>query len=154
MGTKIQELDTTALKASAEICACSQVRKAARVITQLYDRCLQPTGLRMTQHTVLVMIAISEQETVMHLAEKLAMDRSALARALKPLENQGLVTVDAGSDRRTRVVRLTEQGKQALIDAHPYWLQAQKQIIAQFGEQQTHTLLAELKKVESLEHTI
>jgi DNA-binding MarR family transcriptional regulator len=86
----------------------------------------------------------------MHLAEKLAMDRSALARALKPLESQGLVTVEAGSDRRTRVVRLTEQGRQ-LIEAHPYWLQAQKQVMAHFGEQQTQALLADLKKVESLE---
>ncbi|GHO81536.1 MarR family transcriptional regulator [Ktedonobacter sp. SOSP1-85] len=145
------ELDTTALKAFAEACACSQVRKAARVITQFYDRCLQPTGLRMTQHTVLVVIALSEQETVMRLAEKLAMDRSALARALKPLESQGLVTVEAGSDRRTRVVRLTEQGRQALREAHPYWLQAQKQVMAHFGEQQTQALLAELKKVEALE---
>src|SRR5207302_6876781 len=145
------QLDTTALKEFAEACTCSHIRKAARVITQFYDTFLQPTGLRMTQHTVLVVIALSEQETVMHLAEKLAMDRSALARALKPLESQGLVTVEAGSDRRTRVVRLTEQGRQALIEAHPYWLQAQKQVMAHFGEQQTQALLAELKKVEALE---
>ncbi len=151
MKEETNELDTTALKTLAEACACSQVRKAARVITQFYDRCLHPTGLRMTQHTVLVVIALSEQETVMHLAEKLAMDRSALARALKPLEIQGLVTIDAGSDRRTRVVRLTEQGRQVLIEAHPYWLQAQKQVIALFGEQQMHTLLADLRKVEALE---
>lgn len=154
MEKESHELDTTALKAFAEACVCSQVRKAARVITQCYDRCLQPTGLRMTQHTVLVMVALSEQETVMHLAEKLAMDRSAFARALKPLESQGLVTVDAGSDRRTRVVRLTEQGRQALREAHPYWLQAQKQVIAHFGEQQMQKLLADLRKAEALEPSL
>jgi len=151
---EIHEIDTTTLKALAEACICSQVRKVARVLTQFYDRGLQPIGLRMTQHAVLVEIALSEQETVKHLAEKLAMDRSGLARALKPLESQGLVTVEAGSDRRTRVVRLTEQGRQALIEAHPYWLQAQKQVIAHFGEQQAQALLAELKKVESLEQPL
>jgi len=106
----------------------------------------------MTQYTVLVVIALSEQETVMHLAEMLAMDRSALARALKPLETQGLIIVEPGRDRRTRLVRLTEQGRQALIETHPYWLQAQEQVIAHFGEQQTHVLLSDLKQVESLGH--
>jgi DNA-binding MarR family transcriptional regulator len=146
------QLDTTALKEFAEACACSHMRKAARVITQFYDTFLQPSGLRMTQYTVLVVIALSEQETVMHLAEKLAMDRSALARALKPLETQGLILVEPGSDRRTRLVRLTEQGRQALIETHPYWLQAQEQVIAHFGEQQTRVLLSDLKHVESLGH--
>jgi DNA-binding MarR family transcriptional regulator len=152
MEEETQQLDTTALKAFADACACSHVRKAARVITQFYDTFLQPSGLRMTQYTVLVVIALSEPETVMHLAEQLAMDRSALARALKPLENQGLVIVEPGSDRRTRLVRLTEQGRYVLIQTHPYWLQAQEQVTMRFGEQQTHLLLSELKKVEALEH--
>jgi DNA-binding MarR family transcriptional regulator len=152
MEEETQQLDTAALKGFIEVCACSHVRKAARVITQFYDTCLQPSGLRMTQHTVLTVIAVSEQETVMHLAEKLAMDRSALARALKPLEHQGLIIVEPGSDRRTRVVGLTENGRRALIRAHPYWLQAQEQVLAHFGEQQTHALLSDLKKVESLAH--
>jgi Transcriptional regulators len=151
MEKETDQLDTTALRELAELCACSHVRKAARVITQFYDTCLQPSGLRMTQYTVLVVIALSEHETVMHLAEKLAMDRSALARALKLLENQELISVAPGNDRRTRVVRLTEQGRHALIAIHPYWLQAQKQVIAYFGEQQTQALLSDLKKVESLE---
>jgi DNA-binding MarR family transcriptional regulator len=146
------QLDTTALKEFAEACTCSHIRKAARVKTQFYDTFLQPSGLRMTQYTVLVVIALSEQETVMHLAEMLAMDRSALARALKPLETQGLIIVEPGRDRRTRLVRLTEQGRQALIETHPYWLQAQEQVIAHFGEQQTHVLLSDLKQVESLGH--
>lgn len=150
MEKETRQLDATALREFAEACACSHVRKAARVITQLYDAFLQPSGLRMTQYTVLVMIALSERETVMRLAEKLAMDRSALARALKPLENQGLILVEPGSDRRTRVVRLTEEGRSALIRTHPYWLQAQEQVTAHFGEQQTRLLLADLKSVESL----
>jgi DNA-binding MarR family transcriptional regulator len=144
------QLDLAALKEFADECTCTHVRKAARVITQFYDTLLQPSGLRMTQFIVLVVIAISEQETVMRLAEKLAMDRSALARALKPLEGQGLIIVEPGSDRRTRLVRLTEQGRQILIQTHPYWLQAQEQVIAHFGEQQTHLLLADLRRVESL----
>ncbi|GHO64362.1 hypothetical protein KSC_032540 [Ktedonobacter sp. SOSP1-52] len=151
MEEETPQLDRAALRAFADACACSHVRKAARVITQVYDTFLQPSGLRMTQYTVLVVIALSEPETVMLLAEQLAMDRSALARALKPLEEQGLVLVEPGSDRRTRVVRLTERGQQVLTETHPYWVQAQEQMMARFGAQRMQNLLAELKNVETLE---
>ena len=151
MEQEISQPDMTALERFAAACTCSHIRKASRVITQFYDAYLQPSGLRMTQYTVLVVIALSEGETVMHLAEQLAMDRSAFARALKPLESQELVVVVPGSDRRTRVVRLTEQGREALVRTHPYWLQAQERVIAHFGEQQNNALLADLKMVESLD---
>jgi len=151
MEEETPQLDRAALRAFADACACSHVRKAARVITQVYDTFLQPSGLRMTQYTVLVVIALSEPETVMLLAEQLAMDRSTLARALKPLEEQGLVLVEPGSDRRTRVVRLTERGQQVLTETHPYWVQAQEQMMARFGAQRMQNLLAELKNVETLE---
>lgn len=147
---KHQQEDTTSFKELAETCTCMHVRKAARVITQLYDTLLQPSGLRATQLILLVTLALSEQKTVMQLAERLVMDRSALARSLKPLENQGLLTVEPGSDRRTRVVQLTEQGRHALRRALPSWRQAQEQVIAYFGEQQARLLLADLNAVGSL----
>jgi DNA-binding MarR family transcriptional regulator len=82
------------------------------------------------------------------------MDRSALARSLKPLEDQGLLTVEPGHDRRTRLVRLTEQGRHALARTLPSWRQAQEQLIVRFGEQQARLLLAELKSIESLSTSI
>jgi DNA-binding MarR family transcriptional regulator len=130
------------------------MRKAARVITQFYDTFLQPSGLRMTQFIVLVVVALSEQETVMQMAEKLAMDRSALARSLKSLQEQGLLTVEPGSDRRTRLVWLTQEGRQALTRTLPSWRQAQEQLMTRFGEEQARLLLADLKRVESLSKAI
>lgn len=151
MGEETLQLDTTALRALAETCTCSHVRKASRVLTQLYDTFLQPSGLRMTQFTVLVVIALSGQATVMHLAERLAMDRSALARALKPLEHQGLLTVEPGPDRRTRLVQLTPAGRATLVRIRPYWLQAQQQVVTHLGQPFIGLLLADLKRVESLD---
>ena len=154
MEKETYQLDTAALRELAAACTCTHIRKAARVITQFYDTFLQPTGLRMTQFIVLVVIALSEQETVMQVAEKLAMDRSALARSLKSLEEQDLLTVEPGRDRRTRLVRLTEQGRHALTRTLPYWRQAQEQLITRFGEEQARLLLAELKSIESLSKSI
>jgi DNA-binding MarR family transcriptional regulator len=133
---------------------CTHTRKAGRVMTHFYDTFLQPSGLRMTQFIVLVVIALSEQDTVMQVAEKLAMDRSALARSLKPLQEQGLLTVEPGRDRRTRLVRLTQEGRQALTRTLPYWQQAQEQLVIRFGEEQARLLLADLKRVESLSTSI
>ncbi len=154
MGKETHQLDTTVFREVTETCTCLHIRKTARVITQFYDAFLQPGGLRITQFIVLVVIALSEQETVMQLAEKLAMDRSALARSLKSLGDQGLLTVEPGRDRRTRLVRLTEQGRHALTRTLPAWRQAQEQLMTRFGEEQARLLLADLKSVESLSTSI
>ena len=150
MEQETPELDMANFRQLAAACTCTHVRKAARVITQFYDTLLEPSGLRITQFIVLVPTALFAQDTVMQLAEKLAMDRSALAHTLRSLEVQGLVTVVPGSDRRTRVVRLTEQGRQAVLRTVPYWRQAQEQMMARLGEHQMRLLLLDLKRVESL----
>lgn len=148
-----EQLDTTTLRELAAACTCMHIRKAARMITQFYDTFLQPSGLRMTQFIVLVVVALSEQETVMQLAEKLAMDRSALAHTLKSLQEQGLLTIEPGRDRRTRLVWLTPQGRQAITRTLSYWRQAQEQLIALLGEQ-ARVLLADLKRVEELRTSV
>lgn len=154
MEKETDQLDTAAFRELAEACTCGHMRKAARVITQFYDTFLQPSGLRMTQFIVLAVVALSEQETVMQVAEKLAMDRSALAHSLKSLQDQGLLIVEPGRDRRTRLVRLTQEGRHALTRTLPYWRQAQEQVITRFGEEQACLLLADLKRVESLSKAI
>jgi DNA-binding MarR family transcriptional regulator len=149
-----EQLDTAALRELAAACTCMHIRKAARLITQFYDTFLQPSGLRMTQFIVLVVVALSEQETVMQVAEKLAMDRSALAHTLKSMQEQRLLTVEPGRDRRTRLVWLTQQGREAITRALPYWQQAQEQLIACVGEQQSRVLLSDLKRVEELRTSV
>ncbi len=134
----------------AETCACLNVRKAARAVTQLYDEVLQPSGLRATQFNLLVASALASEATVTQLAEALVMDRTTLTRNLKPLESQGLLTINAGTDRRKHLVRLTERGRQALTTALPYWEQAQDRVVTYLGQSQWHTLLAELKTVVTL----
>jgi DNA-binding MarR family transcriptional regulator len=78
------------------------------------------------------------------------MDRTTLTRSLKPLESQGLLMIDAGTDRRRHLVRLTEGGRQALATALPYWQQAQHQMVTRLGQAQWQALLPELKAVVTL----
>jgi DNA-binding MarR family transcriptional regulator len=55
-------------------------------------------------------------------AALLAMDRTTLTAALKPLERRGLVKVSPDpSDRRSRILKLTVRGENLLARALPVW---------------------------------
>jgi len=56
-------------------CACFNIRKASRVVTQVYEEVMSETRLRGTQFTVLVMVAANESITITLLAEKLVHDQ-------------------------------------------------------------------------------
>lgn len=137
------------LKTVATTCTCMNIRKASRALTQLYDEALQPSGLLVTQFTVLVALAIKKSATMTDLAKDLGMDRTTLTRNLKPLETQGLVQITPGQDRRTRLIEMTAAGHGALNEALPLWEQVQAQVMAQLGEQ-WETLLAGLLKSAQL----
>src|SRR3979411_82662 len=74
-------------------CHCTELRKASRRISQLYDTALAPSGLKTTQRAILAELGRSERTTVGELAEALVMDPGALAHTLKPLERDSLVAV-------------------------------------------------------------
>jgi DNA-binding MarR family transcriptional regulator len=150
MNEHLHQPNAAQLAEIEESCACLNVRKAARAITQLFDEVLQPTGLRSTQFPLLVVVARLREAPVTQLAEELVMDRTTLARNLKPLESQGLLTIEAGTDRRRHLVRLTERGRQALARALPYWEQAQHQVVTRLGHEQWHALQASLKATMTL----
>src|SRR5919106_5809931 len=73
----------TELTEVAAGCACRNLRRTARAVTQLYDQTLRPSGLRITQFTLLVAVAISEPVPITRLADALDLDRTTLARDLK-----------------------------------------------------------------------
>ena len=127
----------------ANDCALGNLRKATRVISQLYDEALQPIELRGTQFTLLSAIATSERVTINELADKLVMDRTTLARDLKPLEKRGLVSIQVGeTDLRTRQIGLTTEGSQLLLKAIPLRQQAQEQVERALGQERLQCLVA------------
>jgi DNA-binding MarR family transcriptional regulator len=128
-------------------CACNNVRRAARAVTQLYDETLRPTGLRATQFTLLTALRIQGPISLNRLAEQLVMDRTTLTRNLQPLEKKGLVHIEAGEDRRTREASLTDTGHRALAKAFPLWRQAQSRVAEGLGEERLQGLLGELGAV-------
>ncbi|BDP43288.1 MarR family transcriptional regulator (plasmid) [Deinococcus aetherius] len=131
-------------------CACSRLRKAARATTRLYDDALRPVGLRITQFNVLSSLAYHGPVTLTRLADDLVLERTTLARDLKPLERDGLITVGVGQDRRSRVVTLTDRGRALLDRAAPLWQAVQHQLALSLGEERLSDLLQELREVVSV----
>jgi DNA-binding MarR family transcriptional regulator len=146
----VVRLDLSQLNQVGMLCTCFNLRKASRVVTQFFDQMLEPSGLLVTQFTILVAIALSGSGSINELAQGLAMDRTTLTRNLKPLERQGLVQIESGQDRRTRIVRLTDAGQTALTTALPLWQQAQACIVEQLGQTRWSVLLSHLNETTAL----
>jgi DNA-binding MarR family transcriptional regulator len=113
-------------------CGSFNLRKVTRVVTQLYDDILQPTGLRSTQVVLLVALAAEGEISVSYMARELLMAPSTLSRTLIPLERDGLIATTSNG-KRGKLVRLTADGKSALNNAVPYWQKAQERFLEQAG---------------------
>lgn len=126
-------------RGDGSICTCFKLRRATRRVTQIYDRHLQPTGLRITQYGLLARLR-SRPLNMTELAERMGMDRTTLTRNLRPLERLGYVAVDAGQDRRTRSVTITDEGRAAAAAALPHWRDAQAAVREALGDVLTDDL--------------
>jgi DNA-binding MarR family transcriptional regulator len=149
-GAPANNLDAASIKEVARACACANLRRAARAVTQLFDEALAPSGLRATQFTLLVTSRLMGESTINELAERMAMDRTTLSRNLKPLVRNGLLEVRPGEDGRTRLVWITAAGEQALEEAYPLWQQAQQEIVGVLGEERHEALLGDVAQAVSL----
>jgi DNA-binding MarR family transcriptional regulator len=139
--------DPRILADMAESCACFNLRRAARAITQLYDRTLAPTGLRATQVTLLVALTRAGAIPFTRLAGVLGMDRTTLTRNLGPLARDQLLTVRPGPDRRVKLVAITREGRSALARAIPLWQQAQRTMTEGIGAGSWDPLRREIRRL-------
>jgi DNA-binding MarR family transcriptional regulator len=98
------------------------VQRAARALARRFDDVLRPFGLTNGQFSLLISLNRPEPPSMGPVASLLAMDRTTLTAALKPLERRGLVKVSQDpSDRRSRILRLTGKGQNLLARAVPVW---------------------------------
>ncbi len=114
-------------------CVCNTLRMATRVVTQLYDDVLRPSGLRVTQFSMLAAIARLGLANLRQLEEALAIDQTTLTRSLGLLERDGLTERAAHPDRRIKAMRLTARGRAVLRTARPLWSRAQEMVLRELG---------------------
>ncbi|HEU5153108.1 MAG TPA: MarR family transcriptional regulator [Gemmatimonadales bacterium] len=121
--------------APSTTCVCFHLRRAARAVTQTYERALAPAGILPGQFSLLTVLHRFGPQPLSALAELMGMDRTTLTRNLRPLERDGLVRVKAGDreDQRIRRVMLTSSGERKWQKAEPLWAQVHGQIVEGLG---------------------
>jgi DNA-binding MarR family transcriptional regulator len=116
-------------------CLCGNVRMAARALTSVYDRFLEPAGLTSSQLAVLWCVLGREPVAMREVGEVLVMDKTTVSRNLAALGGHGLVAVRPGDDARVKLVVSTAKGRRAFASALPRWKAAQAWVERSVGKE-------------------
>ncbi|MBU3146272.1 MarR family winged helix-turn-helix transcriptional regulator [Clostridium sp. CF012] len=132
-------------------CACGNLRKTTRAITQFYDKMLKPTGLKSTQCLLLLDISLNENISVSSLGNILLMDQSTVTRNVKLLIKSGYIDIKKEEqDSRKKCITITNKGLKTLEVAIPLLKKAQNKIEDGIGKERIEELLNTLKDIEKL----
>lgn len=103
-------------------CLCLHAQRAARALARRFDEALRPVDLTNGQFSLLISLNRPVAPNLGSVANLLAMDRTTLTAALKPLERRRLVKVAVNKeDRRNRLLTITSAGRALLNKAFPIW---------------------------------
>lgn len=130
-------------------CACANLRRAARVVTQLYENAIRPTGMTGPQFTLLQALKLAPGISQRQLGEILGTDSTTLTRTLALLEKRGWLSTEPAADRRALRLGLTKAGEQEYERVLPYWQSAQRRFKHALGETKWNGLIEAL--VETVE---
>ena len=127
-------------------CLCLHVQRAARALARRFDDVFRPFDVTSGQFSLLMSLNRPEPPTLGNVATVLAMDRTTLTAALKPLERRGLVKVAVDKDdRRSRRLTLTGAGRALLAQTLPLWIATHDAIDAELAPHSPDDLRASLR---------
>lgn len=114
-----------------DTCLCLHAQRAARALARRFDTALKPTGLTNQQFSLMMALNRPEPPPMGPVAKLLAMDRTTLTAALKPLSARGWVAIEPDpKDKRGKRLKLTPEGTAALASAVPIWREVHADIEA------------------------
>ena len=128
---------------SETACMSAALRRTANLVTRVYNAYLAPSGLEVTQYSILRKIQSGKAGSASELAELVGVERSTLARNLERLVSAGLVSTLTGEGRRVRH-ELTPAGEQKIDAALPLWREAQQALVNGLPDGKAPTLHEEL----------
>jgi len=128
-----------------DCCLCLHVQRAARALARRFDEALRPLGLTNGQFSLLMSLNRPEPPAMAAVASLLAMDRTTLTAALKPLARRGLVRIASDpADRRSRLIALTMKGMTLLARAVPIWQHTHREVEELLPDGDPHRLRSNL----------
>jgi DNA-binding MarR family transcriptional regulator len=119
----------------AKNCLFAKTRTVSRYITNLYTQALKEVNMTPVQYSMLTAIQILEESNINDLSTALNMDRTTINRNLKPLIREGLVFMNESSDKRERLISITDEGRELYQKGYENWKQAQCEFQNILGEE-------------------
>ena len=121
-------------------CTCFRIRGAARRVTQIYSKHLAPTGLKISQFSLLGFVTAEGPVSIGRLSNLLATDRTTLTRNLGPLLKDGLIERAQSGDKRRHDLVATAAGRALFKRALPLWAAAEQEVRDAMGAKLTADL--------------
>ena len=112
----------------------NRVIQLSRVLSQIYDDALRPSGLRATQFLILMTVQGLREASLKDLEFRLDIEQSSLTRTMSRLETDRLVSRVASEDQRERRLCLTAKGAKLLEGAKPLWAEIQSEMQVRLGD--------------------
>jgi DNA-binding MarR family transcriptional regulator len=128
-------------------CACFNLRRAARLVTQRFDRAFRDSDITANQFSILMASYNQEGILLTKLAKTLGMERTTLTRNLSLLDRRNMVSIAMGADKRERRIAITKMGITMLERTLPLWQRAQNEVVDLVGPEEWEGLLSGLHKV-------
>jgi DNA-binding MarR family transcriptional regulator len=146
--SKAADVSYTTTSKIRDHCLCLHVQRAARRLARRFDEALRPLGLTHGQFSLLNALNRPQPARMGAVAMLLAMDRTTLTAALKPLERRGLISVTVDpEDRRSRILELTRRGRSVLAAAVPVWTRTHAEVDRGLTEIEPNLLRQGLNKL-------
>jgi len=133
-------------------CACATVRRAARAVTQLYDRHLRASDIEGTQFALLSVLKSQGPCSQAAIGERFALDKTTLSRNLTLLKNKGWIESAAAEDGRERRYVLTAVGERRLGAARPAWRRAQEHLRSSMTEKEWDAMWKAFRALTTAAH--
>ncbi|WP_173199980.1 MarR family winged helix-turn-helix transcriptional regulator [Geobacter sp. SVR] len=129
----------------ASQCLAGRVRRLNRVVTNLYDRALQPYGIKINQANILISLLVQGETRPGEIGSRLQMEKSTVSRTLDRMKKSGWIETNGTGPGQT--VRITEAGRQLMVDTHDAWQHAQRKATELLGEDGAQAILAIVKRL-------
>lgn len=122
---------------------------AARLQERRLDEQLKTLGLSRTTWCILLAVGNEELTQPSDIACFVGIDRTATSRALRKMEEDGLLARTSGTeDKRTRQVALSDKGRDAITQATPFARQNSQILSEILSQSEADELWRLLNKIE------
>ncbi len=123
-------------------CTNFKLRQLARRVSQHYDAEVAKAGLKTTQYSLLSHVLRLGPVRPGDLAQAMTLDASTLTRNLKPMVDAGWLEMSAGEDGRSRLVHITDAGRDKRAEAQRHWKAAQENLNQLLGVERVRAIHA------------